>query len=131
MNEALKIAAYAISGGILTVFLSSCKKEYAFLSAAITCVLIMSEAVCILEDIVSQMYELSRRANIRLDYITLILRAVGIAYITEFACELLKDAGAGAIAKKAELAGKIIILNMALPIIGELMEVCINAIKGI
>ena len=130
MNEAFKIVAYAICGGVLTLFLNSYRKEYALICAMVTCILILSTVVTMLSGLVSKMYELSNIASLRLDYITLIIRAVGIAYLMEFACELLKDSGAGAIAKKVELTGKIIILYMAFPIITEFMEVCINAINS-
>ncbi|MGQ0512778.1 SpoIIIAC/SpoIIIAD family protein, partial [Bacillus sp. D-CC] len=46
-----------------------------------------------------------------------LLTIIGIAYIAEFGAQITKDAGQGAIASKIELAGKILILVMAIPII--------------
>ena len=51
-----------------------------------------------------------------------ILKALGIAYITEFTSELCLDAGEKSIAGKVELAGKIVIFFLALPVFTSLLE---------
>lgn len=49
--------------------------------------------------------------------IAAVIKAVGIAYVTEFASAACRDAGESALASKLELAGKIAILIIAVPII--------------
>ena len=51
-----------------------------------------------------------------------LLKIIGIAYIAEFGAQITKDAGQGAIASKIELAGKILILVMAIPILTVVMK---------
>ncbi|MBC7960032.1 MAG: stage III sporulation protein AD [Vallitaleaceae bacterium] len=50
-------------------------------------------------------------------YMKILLQILGIAFITEFGATICKDAGQKAIASNIELAGKIIILVVAAPII--------------
>ncbi len=67
-------------------------------------------------------------ANINMMYLETILKIIGIAYIAEFASQITKDAGQGALASKVELAGKILILAMAVPILTVLIETIIAMI---
>lgn len=55
-------------------------------------------------------------------YVETLLKIIGIAYIAEFGAQVTKDAGQGAIASKIELAGKILILVMAIPILTVIIE---------
>lgn len=45
-------------------------------------------------------------ANVNLIYVETILKIIGIAYIAEFATQITKDAGQGAIASKLSLPEK-------------------------
>ena len=66
------------------------------------------------------------KVNIDMVYITTLLKIIGIAYIAEFGAEICKDAGEGAIASKIELAGKVIIVVLAVPIITSLLDLIIK-----
>ncbi|AGX05458.1 mutants block sporulation after engulfment (stage III sporulation) [Bacillus sp. NRRL B-14911] len=69
-------------------------------------------------------------AKVNLVYVETILKIIGIAYIAEFAAQITKDAGQGAIASKIELGGKILILAMAIPILTVLIESIIQLIPS-
>jgi stage III sporulation protein AD len=69
-------------------------------------------------------------ANVNIVYVETILKIIGIAYIAEFAAQITKDAGQGAIASKIELAGKILILTMAIPILTVMIETIIKLIPS-
>lgn len=69
-------------------------------------------------------------AKVNIIYVETILKIIGIAYIAEFAAQITKDAGQGAIASKIELAGKILILAMAIPILTLLIETIISLIPS-
>ncbi len=59
-------------------------------------------------------------------YLETILKIIGIAYITELGANVTRDAGLNSIAGKIELAGKIFILLLAIPIISAVVEVILN-----
>lgn len=69
-------------------------------------------------------------AKVNIIYVQTILKIIGIAYIAEFAAQITKDAGQGAIASKIELAGKILILAMAIPILTVMIETIIKLIPN-
>jgi len=70
----------------------------------------------------------AERININTVYISTLLKIVGIAYIAEFGAEVCKDAGESAIASKVELAGKVVIIVLAVPILTSLMDLIIRII---
>lgn len=78
--------------------------------------------------IVRMIERIASNANINLVYVETILKIIGIAYIAEFAAQISKDAGQGAIASKIELGGKVLILAMAVPILTVLIETIIRMI---
>jgi len=53
---------------------------------------------------------------------SLILKVIGIAYIAEFGAQVCRDAGEGAVAAKVELAGKALVLLLALPIVYAILD---------
>ena len=56
------------------------------------------------------------------EYFPIILKVLGIAYITEFAAAIFQDAGEKSIASKVELAGKIAIFFAAIPVFTSLLD---------
>jgi len=80
--------------------------------------------------ILDMVEKLATNANVNTVYIETILKIIGIAYIAEFAVQLTKDAGQGSIASKIELAGKILILSMAVPILTVLVETILKMIPN-
>ena len=71
---------------------------------------------------------LAINANVDSVYVETILKIIGIAYIVEFASQITKDAGQGSIAAKIEMAGKITIIAMAIPILTVLIEMILKMI---
>lgn len=81
-------------------------------------------------DIIRMIEKIAVNANVNMVYVETILKIIGIAYIAEFGAQLTKDAGQGAIASKIELAGKILILVMAVPILTVIIETILGLIPS-
>ncbi len=81
-------------------------------------------------DIIRMIEKIAVNANVNMVYVETILKIIGIAYIAEFGAQLTKDVGQGAIASKIELAGKILILVMAVPILTVIIETILGLIPS-
>ncbi|MFR8071682.1 MAG: SpoIIIAC/SpoIIIAD family protein, partial [Anaerovoracaceae bacterium] len=55
-------------------------------------------------------------------FFPVILKVLAVAYITDFTAQLCRDAGEASIGSKVELAGKIIIFYLAMPILTAILE---------
>ena len=56
-------------------------------------------------------------SGIKSEYVSIILKVTGIAYITQIGSEICKDAGESAIGTKIEIAGKVLIAAACLPLV--------------
>lgn len=68
----------------------------------------------------------AKKANIDMLYVTALLKIIGIAYVAEFGAEVCRDAGASSMASKIELAAKVAIVVLAVPIITSLLDLIIR-----
>ena len=62
------------------------------------------------------------------DYIMLIFKVVGIAYIIQLAAQICTDAGESAIASKVELAGRVMILLAAAPTAFSILDMILELV---
>lgn len=69
---------------------------------------------------------MAERASINQMYLSIILKIIGIAYITEFGAQVCRDAGEGAVAGKIEFAGKVLVMVLAVPIIAMILDTVIK-----
>jgi stage III sporulation protein AD len=75
-----------------------------------------------LNEVISFITSIAKKANIDTFYIGIVLKILAIAYITSFCSEICKDSGASTIASKVEFAGKIMILALAVPILMAVLD---------
>jgi stage III sporulation protein AD len=117
-----KIVAIGIVAAILIVFLKEQKKEYAILLSIVAGVMLLLLTLTKLEPIISVIQKLSLKIPIDTSYIVLILKVIGISYLIEFGKDICKDAGENAIANKIEIAGKVIIVSISIPVVTAVLE---------
>ncbi|MBR6807118.1 MAG: hypothetical protein IKM46_01930 [Clostridia bacterium] len=75
-----------------------------------------------ISDIVGFIFSISEGTGVS-DYVKLLVKAAGIAYIVDFAAGLCRDAGEGGVAAYVEMAGRCEIVLLTLPIARELLEI--------
>ena len=131
--DIFRIIGIGLAGGVLTVAVRHCKPEYGVLTGLIT-VAVMLMLFMTLDAIVpaiNGITKITNRAGVDAKYVAAVVKVVGIAYVSQFGAEVLRDSGENAIASKVELAGKVVILGLTLPIVREFLEVCINALSAV
>lgn len=118
----LKIAAIGIVAVLLAIQFKSGKSEYGTYISLAACIIIFSLGIFKLEMIIDTIKKIQSYIVIKQTYIVILIKIIGITYIAEFASNLCKDAGHGAIANQIELVGKLTILSMSMPILMALLE---------
>ena len=74
-------------------------------------------------EIVYTFYDIADSTGIERGIFSSILKIIGIGYLTEFANGICVDSGAKSIGDKLQFAGKVVILQLALPILENLIEI--------
>jgi stage III sporulation protein AD len=128
--EILQIIGIALVATFLALIIKEQKPNFAFLLIVFVGCAIFLFLVDQIYAIIQMLQRIATNANVNLIYVETILKIIGIAYIAEFAAQITKDAGQGAVASKIELAGKILILAMAIPILTVMIETIIQLIPN-
>ncbi|MGI1692221.1 stage III sporulation protein AD [Thermoanaerobacter uzonensis] len=110
---------------ILTV-LRETNPEMAIILSLVVGVIIFMMILPKLSAIVEVLNTLARKSGLDNIYFMTTLKIIGIAYITEFGVQLCLDANEKNLASKIEIAGKIIIIFLSIPIIVALMETILS-----
>ena len=126
--ELLPIIGIALVATILVKLLQQSQHtEVAVLLGLATGVVVFILILERVATVLNLLEQLAYRANIDLMYFNTVLRIVAIAYVAQFGSQICQDAGEGAIAHKVELAGKILIMLLAIP----LMLVILDSVLGL
>jgi stage III sporulation protein AD len=70
------------------------------------------------------------KTNVPPEYGGIIFKSLGIAFITELASDTCRDVGGTAISTKIELAGKVAILIISLPLFEKILSIAMNMIMS-
>ena len=103
-----KIIAIGLVGTIFAVLLKKENPQLAMLLAAVTGILIFGIICVPLGRLIGLLRETAETAGVGGGYFAVVLKVIGIAYLTQFGAQLCADAGEGTVAAKIELAGKIV-----------------------
>jgi stage III sporulation protein AD len=122
---------YAILGSALmvTVLLIIVRKErpeIAVLLSVAAASLILTALIKNINQVLLVFNNLAVKTQLNLSYLKLIVKIVGLAYLAGFGAQICKDAGEGSMAAKIELAGKIFILSLGIPIMVGLLELILK-----
>ena len=115
--EIIQVAFFAFTALFVFLLLKDNKSEMGFLVILAAGIGIFLYMIGQLAEVIEFIKDIANKANIDTVYIGIVLKILGIAYITSFCSEICKDSGAGSIGSKVEFAGKIMILGLAVPIL--------------
>lgn len=114
--EVTRILGLAVVAVVLCVLLRQHKPEYAVFISIATTILLMVFSLGLIDQMITSISSILKSSNINEQYFNILLKVIAISYLTQFTADICKDAQETAIAAKVELAGRITILIMALPI---------------
>lgn len=123
------IASVALIAAVLSIVLKQYKPEYSLFISIAAGILILLSVIAVIEPIISFIGELTDMAGLEGVYGEVLIKALAICYITQLACDCCKDAGENAIAGKLQIAGKIAVLLIALPMFKSLVEIVTGLIN--
>ena len=124
--DIIQIAIIGIIGMILSIII---KKEIPSISVLISVavgIIIFVGILPKIEAVIQILYEMISKSNIDIKYVDIVLKIIGIAYISQFASQICSDAGENSIASKIEFAGKVIIMVISAPVLMSLIEMIMN-----
>lgn len=117
-----QIAAIGLAGTLLSLAVRSYRPEFSvYISAACGVILFMT-VIAQFSDILSVVSDVFRRSDYTNSYFSVLLKILAIAYLTDLISQICRDAGENGIASKTEMAGKIFILYVSLPVFTSILS---------
>lgn len=112
-----------IGAAVLYAVLREVRPEMAAVLSLAAGAVLMLGVLGGVQEVTAAMRSLSGRVGLEGTYVSTLLRVIGIAYLAQFGAQACRDAGAGGIADKVELCGKVAVLSIAAPVVVSLMDV--------
>ena len=127
--DVFKIIGVAFITAITSLLLKSTKPELSFAVTVTGVIVILLFLVDALKNTLNIFMVISQMTGIENGLLKILLKIVGVGYITEFAAGILNDFGSNAVADKVTLAGKIAIVMLSLPVIESLLTLVQGFLK--
>lgn len=121
--EIIKIVGVSIFAVIMIIILKGYRPEMALVLSIVTGIGIMLFAIYKMSSVINILNDLVTKSGINKDFLLIVIKVIGIAYIVEFGKNICIDAGQSSIATKLEMAGKVIIVVLTVPLISSLVNV--------
>ncbi len=118
----IKIAAVGVAAVLMAMQFKEIKPQFSVYMVFGAGILIFFYAFGKLSEIISAVDALSEHAVIEEKYFEILLKMLGISYVSEFAASLCRDGGYGSVAGQIELFGRLSILLVSMPVILSLLE---------
>jgi len=127
--EIVRIALIGIVAGVLVVTIKQKQPEIALQVSIIAGLIIFIYVLDYIVIAIDYVKDLVNKFNIPYESITVVLKIIGIAYICEFAVQVLKDTGENSLANKVEIAGRVFIVVLSLPILSSFMNMVLGMLE--
>lgn len=126
--EVIKIVGVSIFAVIMIIILKNYRPEMALVLSIITGIGIMLYAISKMSSVINLLNDLVSKSGVNTDFLLIIIKVIGIAYIVEFGKNVCIDAGQSSIATKLEMAGKVVIVVLTIPLISSLVNVLVGLV---
>ena len=118
-----------LCGGLLSAVLPQ-RPELAVCLSLLAGVLVVGVLLRQLSPLVSALRRMTALGGVGENHLGVVLRGAGICLVTQLAADTCRDAGDSALAGKAELTGRILLLLLAIPLYEEILTLIVGVING-
>ena len=123
MTEIIKIGMFGIAGVLIAIQFRGQKPEYGVYIGLAIAIVIFCYALDEFQALLSQFDLIKKYLGAGEQYLSILLKVMGITYICEFSSGICKDAGYGSIADQLEIVGKLAVMFAGFPILLAVLKV--------
>lgn len=128
--DILQIIGIGLSGAVTALVLKEYKPLFAVCVGMLTAMVIFASLLRYISYVFDAVHMIAARLSVNDSYITVLIRIIGIAYLSRFGSEICRDAGQNVIAQKIELAGKIMIVVTSMPILTAVLNLLVGILPS-
>jgi len=120
MTEALAFCGAGLCAFFAISLVRELKREYAVTLALAFCAIFLAYVVPRAMEAVTFMKDAAAEANT--EHMSILVRALGITYLTSISADICRSSGEASIAGYIEGAGRVELLLLAIPLLRDLLE---------
>lgn len=124
------VCIVAIVAAVFALLLKKYNPEIAMLTATITGIIVFVAVLSSMSPAIDFLKRLSSLVGTAGENVSILLKSIGICYICQFSADSCRDSGQGALAGKIELAGKVAVVLLCLPILENIIDFALKIIGG-
>lgn len=121
--DILAIIVLCLVATVLCKVMDKYSKEYALFISLGVCIIIMLVVMTFVSPILETINTMFNSVGIGTDNIKILVKSIGICYITQLASDVCKDSNYQALSTQIELVGKISLILFALPLLKTMITV--------
>lgn len=121
--EIIKVIGVGIIGVVIAGLLKNDKPEFHLFVITATGLIILFIILSSLQEVIASFSLIVDKSGVNEALFSGVLKIIGIGYLTEYSASICTDYGATSVANKMQLAGKVTIFLMSLPIINALVDI--------
>ncbi|MCI7100297.1 MAG: stage III sporulation AC/AD family protein [Lachnospiraceae bacterium] len=118
----VQIILAGAAAAMLILWIRPLKPEYGMFLSLGAMLLLIGAAVTQLDSILSLIRELMEYTGLDGVYFKILLKIMGLAWISQLASDICKEAGCAAISRQIDIYGKLLILSVSLPVVTALID---------
>lgn len=126
----LRIIGIGLSGAVAALILKEYKPVFSVCIGCTTAMIIFLLLLGQINYIFDTVGTIAARLSLQTEYLKIIIRIIGIAYVARFGSEICRDAGQNAIAQKIEMAGKVMIVVTSIPVLTAVLNLLIGILPA-
>ena len=121
-EEMLRLGGVAVIAVSIALVLKNQRPELALQVSVVTGIVLLAAAIAIAGEVKRQAEEFMQNYSVDGNGIAAVIKITGIAYTAQFSADICRDAGESAVASRIELAGRLMMLLAALPMVFSAVE---------
>lgn len=131
MNAFWQVVAGVLISVVLGLALSKQGRDITLLMSIAVCCMVMLAAVTYLKPVLDFVNQLQTIGNLDNDLLKIMLKAVGIGLVAEIATLICNDSGNSALGKAVQILASVVVLWLAIPLMGSLLELVQKIVGGV
>lgn len=115
---------------LIAIKIKDMDSGYGVILSMAGCVMVMYFVVSRFRQIADYIDRITAYISVNITYIDVILKMIGLAYVCQFSSDLCRDAGYNAIASQVEMAGKISLILLSMPVLMSVIDLVVKIVEG-
>lgn len=120
------ICLLGIITAVISVSIRKYNSEIAFLLTLAGCIIIFLSVIFNISTVFDTAKNIFESASVNSSYIKILLKAIGLCFICEFAVDLCIDSGQRSLANNISIAGKALVLVTAIPLYKDVLNAVLS-----